>query len=277
MIKANAARVAPESLRAAVLDWAGTTVDFGSRAPVAAMLTAFERAGTPISLERAREPMGRAKLDHIRAVLTHPEVTESWAETHGRAPGEEDILRVYNEFLELQADCVADLSGLIPGCREAVSECREMGLRIGSSTGYTRALLTPVAERAKAEGYEPEVALCADDVSPGRPAPWLCVENAKRLGVYPLRAVVKVDDTPAGVAAGRNAGAWAVGVVSSGNEVGLGLEEYRSLAEQERHTLCERARRILLEAGAHYLIDTIAELPAVVSAINRRLAEGDLP
>lgn len=244
------------SLRAAVLDWAGTTVDFGSRAPIAAILAACEQAGVPVTEDEARAPMGRAKRDHLAELLRQPAVTARWRDMHGINPGEADIDSLYHDFLALQAECVVAQSGMIEGAAEAVAQCRAMGLAIGATTGYTRELLEPVATRARGEGYEPDVSLSADDVAPGRPAPWLCLEAAKRLGVFPMSAVVKVDDTVAGVAAGRNAGAWSVGVVHSGNEVGLSRDALEQVSPDERATRIGRAEERLREAGAHFLIPT---------------------
>ena len=264
-------------LEVAVLDWAGTAVDFGSRAPVAAILAAFEQAGAPVTAEEARRPMGRAKRDHLKALLEQPEVAERWLAARGAASTEADIDAIYADFLKLQAETVASHSAVITGCVEAVAACRELGMRIGSSTGYTRDLLAPVARRAKDEGYEPEVALSADDVSPGRPAPWLCIENARRLEASAMAAVVKVDDTPAGVLAGRNAGAWAVGVVVSGNEVGLSETAWSNLSDSDCDARRAAAAERLTAAGAHCLVDTIADLPEVVVSINQRLADGGRP
>ena len=55
-------------LKAAILDWAGTVVDHGSRAPMGAFVRAFAQFGVTVSIADARGPMGMAKWDHIRAV-----------------------------------------------------------------------------------------------------------------------------------------------------------------------------------------------------------------
>lgn len=260
-----------------MLDWAGTTVDFGSRAPIIAIRRAFEAVGVPVSEEEARQPMGRAKRDHLSTMLAQPALAKRWQAKFGSVADESAIDRIYHEFLALQAECVAQYSAVIEGCIAAIDKCRDRGVKIGSSTGYTRELLSKVADRAAAEGYRPDVMLSADDVSPGRPAPWLCVENARRLGVDNLAAVVKVDDTPAGVRAGRNAGAWSVGVVCSGNEVGLSEEALAALADDERASRVHAAQRALTEAGAHLLIDTIDDLPAAIDRIDGWLAERRRP
>lgn len=264
-------------LEAVVLDWAGTAVDFGSRAPIVAILAAFEAAGVPVTEAEARKPMGRAKRDHLRDLLAQDSVAQRWRAKHGQNADETALDRIYEDFLLRQAECVAENSGLIEGCLTAIEACRQRGLRIGSSTGYTANLLAKVALRASKEGYEPDVMLSADDVSPGRPAPWLCIENARQLGVSSMAAVVKVDDTPAGVTAGRNAGCWSIGVVASGNEVGLSSEALAALAGPERQAKLDAASKRLAAAGAHLLIDSIAELPEAVDCINTKLKSGERP
>ena len=268
---------AADRVKAVVLDWAGTTVDYGSRAPVMAILNAFQQVGVKVTEQEARRPMGRAKRDHLKELLADEAITQRWVATHGRAATEEDLDSIYAQFLSVQADSVAGYSGVIPGCCEAIAALSAQGVRVGSSTGYTRPLLERVAKRAKTEGFEPEVMLSADDVAPGRPAPWLCIENARRLGVYPMSSVVKVDDTPAGVTAGRNAGAWSVGVIDSGNEVGLSQTEFDALSAADRVAITDKAASRLTAAGAHFLISTIAELPAALMRINDLLADGKTP
>ena len=76
-------------VKALVLDWAGTVVDHGSRAPMGAFVKAFAAFGVPISIADARGPMGMAKADHIRAV--GHSVTAAWRARHGRDFGEADV------------------------------------------------------------------------------------------------------------------------------------------------------------------------------------------
>jgi beta-phosphoglucomutase-like phosphatase (HAD superfamily) len=61
-----------------IFDWAGTMVDFGCVAPVKALLEAFSRDGVEISEAAARRDMGKTKLDHVRGLLSHPEVDAAW-------------------------------------------------------------------------------------------------------------------------------------------------------------------------------------------------------
>jgi len=56
-------------------------------------------------------------------------------------------------------------------------------------------MMEVLAPKAKENGYEPDCIVCPDEVPAGRPFPWMCYENAIRLGAYPMQAIVKVGDT----------------------------------------------------------------------------------
>jgi phosphonoacetaldehyde hydrolase len=259
------------------LDWAGTTVDFGSRAPVLAVMEAFRRVDVPVTIEQARGPMGMAKREHLRTMLDMPEISDCWRKTHGRPSTSEDVDRLFAQFLPLQKEILAANAQLIPGCLEAVERCRSMGIGIGTSTGYTQELMDVLVPLARDQGFIPDAIVCASDVSPGRPAPWMCFENARRLGVYPMEALVKVDDTTVGIEAGLNAGMWTVGIARSGNLVGLSEDELNQLQPEEQTARIQAATDELSRCGAHVVIDTIADLPAALTEFSDRLRNGERP
>ena len=65
-------------LKAVILDWAGTVVDYGSCAPAGVFVEVFARHAVPITMQQARAPMGSEKRAHIAAVAAMPEVAEAW-------------------------------------------------------------------------------------------------------------------------------------------------------------------------------------------------------
>jgi phosphonoacetaldehyde hydrolase len=73
---------------------------------------------------------------------------------------------------------------------------------------------------------------------------------------------LKIGDTPADMAEGRNAGMICIGLSECGNEVGLSLEALQSLSAEERQQRIEQAEKRLKEAGADVVLRSIAELPA---------------
>lgn len=264
-------------IKGLVADWAGTTIDFGSRAPANVFVEIFRRRGVTITQEEARGPMGMSKREHIAALIQLDSVTEEWKSQHERLPVESDIDEMYEQFLPLQKETLASFCEMIPGAVDTINQCRDRGIAIGSSTGYTRALMDVVEPAAKEQGYEPDAVLCADDVPTGRPAPWLIYLAAMKMNVYPMAAIVKIDDTTVGIEAGRNAGTWTVGVSATGNQIGLSLQEYEALSVDERNARLSVARERYEAVGAHYVIDSIAELMPVIDEIETRLKAGESP
>jgi phosphonoacetaldehyde hydrolase len=221
--------------------------------------------------------MGMAKRDHVRAILALPRVHTAWTDAHGRAPDEADGDRLYADLAPLMREAAARHTTLIPGAVAAVAALREAGVRIGSCTGYTREMMADILPRAAAQGYAPDVVVCAGETAEGRPSPLMMWKVMVELGVWPASACIKVDDAEVGVAEGRNAGAWTVGVAASGNRVGLSTEAFEALTAADRHDRLAEARASLAGAGADFVIDTVADLSPIVEEIAARLARGERP
>ncbi len=253
--------------KAVVFDWAGTMVDFGSFAPMAVFVQAFARFGVEVSIAEARAPMGAPKRDHIKAMLGAPRIADAWARAHGHAPGDADIDAVYDVFVPMNEEVVADYATLVPGAGEAVARLRACGLKIGSTTGYTRSIMARVLPVAAAQGYAPDNLVCADDLPEGRPGPLGMYQCFIDLVVHPPAAVVKVDDTEPGIAEGVAAGCPTVGVTLSGNYVGRTAAELEAMAASEVAALRDAAAAKLLAAGADHVIDTVADLPALLERL----------
>jgi len=261
-----------QTLKAVVFDWAGTMIDFGSRAPVVALVRLFEGEGVPIGEAEARADMGMAKRDHIRAILSMPHVAAAWHTQHGAPPTEADGDRLFaaiGPMMRLAANACSDL---IPGAAAIAARLRAAGVPIGSCTGYTRAMMADILPRAAAQGYAPDLLVCAGDTLHGRPSPLMAWKALVELGAWPAEACVKVDDAEVGIAEGRAAGMLTVGIAASGNRVGLSLADWQALPEEDRAARREAARDALIGAGAHVVIDTVADLPQALSVLGVAVA-----
>lgn len=262
-------------IQAAIFDWAGTMVDFGSRAPMGVFVEAFSKFQVPVTIEQARGPMGLPKRAHIASMLAEPAIAAAWARARGAAPTEADIDAVYDVFLPLNEAVAADYADLVPGALDTVAALKARGIRIGSTTGYTRSIIERILPVAKRQGYAPETVVCAGDLPAGRPTALMMFKCFVDLDVEAPWRAVKVDDTEPGIAEGIAAGAWTVGLSLSGNEVGFGPEELAAapVAEVERRKAAAVAK--LEGAGAHYVIDTVADLMPVIDDIEARIARGE--
>jgi phosphonoacetaldehyde hydrolase len=259
------------TIKAVVLDWAGTTVDYGCIAPVIVFVEAFRQQGVDITMTEARAPMGMRKNDHIREITRMQRVREAWQHLHGRLPNDDDVQRMYEQFMPMQTEIIADYADPIPGTLEAMSYFQGRGIKVGSCTGYTRAIMDVLIPAAADLGYRPDAVVAGDEVPAGRPAPWMALKNAMHLGAYPLNAIVKVGDTVADIEEGLNAGMWTIGLAKTGNEIGLSEAEVAALPEEELESRLRSAYQRLGQAGAHYVVDGIGDVPAVIEEIERNL------
>ena len=271
-------RIYKGPVKLVIFDWAGTTLDYGCYAPAVVFVEVFKRHGVEITMEQARRPMGLKKLDHVRAISQQDEVAALWKKVHGKACTEADVQDMFEkDFVPLQVGCIADYSELIPGTVETVNELRKRGMKIGSTSGYFTEAMEINFREAKKQGYVPDVNACASDVPAGRPEPWMVLSNMQQARVFPPEAVVKIDDTKPGIAEGLNAGTWTIGLSKTGNEVGLNEEELAALPVEQVKRKIERAADGLAKSGAHYVAESIADVPPIITEIEHRLKMGEKP
>ncbi|MDR0219769.1 MAG: phosphonoacetaldehyde hydrolase [Enterobacteriaceae bacterium] len=266
-------------IHAVILDWAGTTVDFGSFAPTQIFVEAFRQAfDVEITLAEARVPMGLGKWQHIEALGKLSAVDARWQAKFGRSMTAADIDAIYAAFMPLQIAKVVDFSAPIAGVIDTIAAFRANGIKIGSCSGYPRAVMEKLVPAAARHGYSPDHWVATDDLAAGgRPGPWMALQNVIALGIDAVSHCVKVDDSAPGIEEGINAGMWSVGLAVSGNEFGATWEEYQAMSAQDIATRRDSAASKLYAAGAHYVIDSLADLPKVIAVINSRLAKGERP
>ncbi len=264
-------------IQAVILDWAGTVVDHGSRAPMGAFVRAFAQFGVTISIADARGPMGMAKRDHIREVGRAAAVDAGWRAVHGHAMSEAEIDAVMAVFEPMNVASVEAHADFIPGALDALAALRAQGIRIGATTGYTRPIMDVLAPIAARGGYTPELTVCAGDLPAGRPSPLMMWHAMAQMGIWPAESVVKVDDTTPGIGEGMAAGTWTVGLSLSGNMCGLSAEELAALDAAAIQDIRRKATSDLTDAGADLVIDSLAQLPWAITQINAWLDDGRMP
>jgi len=266
-------------VEAVIFDWAGTMVDFGSFAPTQIFVDAFKSAfDFDLTLDEARGPMGLGKWQHIEALGRDPAISSRWVSRFGHPMTEDDIHHIYETFIPLQVERVGLHSQLIPGALKVTQALRAQGIKIGSTTGYPRQVMDRLMKLTKDQGYEPDCTVCADDLLAGsRPGPWMALDCVQRLRIQAVGRCIKVDDTIPGIEEGLNAGMWTVGLSLSGSPAGLTLSEYQQASVGLKEDVRTRVSASLKEAGAHFVIDTVADLLPIVVQIDEKLALGLRP
>ena len=262
-----------------VLDWSGTTADAYVLAPAVVFVEVFKNQSVTISMEEARGPMGLRKDLHIQALTEVPEIRERWKSVHNRYPDKDDVARMFADFVPLQLACLRKYTALLPGVAETIKKFQSQGIKVGSSTGFTRVMVDILEEDAKKQGYVPDASVAGDEVEHGaRPKPFMVYRNLDLMDVHPIQSVVKVDDTTSGVGEALEAGCWGVGVARYSNYMNINsLEEADTLPATEIERRLALTREILRKSGAHYVVDSLVDLPPVIDDINARLARGERP
>ena len=255
-----------------VMDWAGSAVDYGCFAPVAAFIGSMAEIGITITSDDARKPMGLNKIDHIKALFDMPHIAAQFEKKYGHPVTETDVLERYEAFKKILFSSLAEYTDPIPGVVEVMHDLQTRGIKIGSTTGYTDEMMRIVAPAAAQKGYCPDLWVTADNLPAGRPYPYMIYTNMCRLAVPSVRNVIKYGDTVADMREGVAAGVWTVGVVTGSNELALTPEEVAAMPADELYRRKLAVRMRLLAAGAHYVVDNITELPALIEAIDQKLA-----
>ena len=238
-----------------IFDWAGTTVDYGCFAPVKAFIEAFEQFGITPTLEEVRKPMGMLKIDHVRTMLSMDRISGLWEEKQGRKWTEEDVQRVYELSESKILEIVHNYAEPKPYVVETVKKLREMGLKIGSTTGYTDEMMALVVPKAAELGYAPDCWFSPDSTNKkGRPYPYMIFRNMEKLELKDVSRVMKVGDTVSDILEGKNAGLVTVGILQGSSVMGLTQEEYEALSPEEREAAGKKAEQTYLEAGADYIV-----------------------
>lgn len=253
-----------------VFDWAGTIIDFGSLAPMGAFVGLFSRHGVPISIDQARVPMGLPKLDHIRALGAMPEIGQAWRAAHGGQDfTDRDAQNLLLEFEPMSAEAAWQNRAFIPGFLNTYDWLKSRGIRVATTTGYTRRIMTPVIEYARALGFTPDAVICCDDVLRSRPDPMGMFACCEAMGLKPGAHIIKVDDTAPGIEEGRNAQCYTIGVAASGNAMGWSLSDWENGDPSKRKEALAVAEQRLRTAGADLVLASVADLPQAIERMEQ--------
>jgi len=245
-------------IKAVIFDWAGTTVDYGSFAPIKGFIDGFKSIGIDITNEMARKPMGLSKLEHTRAI----------AAMLAEPVAEEQILKAYKVFEETLLSNIEQHCDIKDHVAETISALKRQGVKIGSTTGYTSQMMELVLPKAAEQGYTPDFCITPDQAGKGRPHPDMIRKNLAQFSISDPKEAVKVGDTLADIEEGKNAGCWTAGVIMGSSELGLSRNEVAALSADELEKRKAAVRAAYNKAGVDYIIDDIDGLMEIIRKIN---------
>jgi phosphonoacetaldehyde hydrolase len=266
-----------------MLDCSGTTMDRYVDAPAIVFVEVFKKYGVEVTMPEARGPMGLRKDLHIKAMTQIPSVRERFIAKFGREPKQSDVDAMFADFVPTQLALLRNgtYHTLLPGVGELCKGWQKQGIQIGVTTGFTRAMLDLLLAGAATQGFVPDTHCAGDEVEMPRPTAYMVIKNLERMGVYNIEnamlRTIKVDDTVSGAGEGAPL-CWRVAVSKWSNYVADSWDAVRKMSTAE---LADRERaskeKLVKESGAHYVIDDLQDMPAVIADVNTRLANGERP
>lgn len=257
-------------IEAVIFDWAGTTVDYGSLAPVVAFKAAFNTKNIFPTDDEIRQFMGMSKWDHIGEMLKLSTIRQQWIEEYDAEPNEDDRKELYTMFESALMAHLVKKTELKPGLLETVQFLNESDIHVATTTGYTPKMMDAVQQGAASLGYRPEIVLTSADVdNNGRPAPDMINKIMGEFGIENSQNVLKVGDTLVDIEEGQNANVKTVGIIEGSSLMGLTEDEYNNLSVEEQELACEAVRQQFESVGADFVINNLSDLSTIVKSLNQ--------
>jgi phosphonatase-like hydrolase len=190
----------PMPLKLIVLDIGGTLIADHGEVPDA-MLGAFARHGITVTPQEFSEWRGASKRGMVRHFVTREHKSEALIEP------------IYADFTETVTKAYEKVQP-IAGAEQALKELRAMDLILATTTGFDRLLTTAILARLGWPHYF-AASITSDDVSEGRPAPYMLFRAMEAARINETQVVMAVGDTPLDLQAANNGSMGAaIGVYS---------------------------------------------------------------
>jgi phosphonatase-like hydrolase len=207
-----------------VLDIAGTTVEEHGLVYQALADTVIAAGG---SAANVGDWMGADKYEAISSMLGRSEVDSEFEDFHDR------LAKYYAETPPTP----------ITGVPQALAHLRSNGVKVALTTGFDRPIVDGLLDVLGWRTDVLDAVVCVDDVSAGRPAPYMIFKAMELTGTRDVGRVLTAGDTVRDLEAGTNAGAACVVGVLSGSQTAAELGAVR-------HT---------------HLLKSVAEIPALLA------------
>ncbi|XP_074661078.1 phosphonoacetaldehyde hydrolase-like [Tubulanus polymorphus] len=273
-------RIYTGPVKACILDWCGTSANKYSLATTRVFDQFFKKYKVPIGVEHVRKSIGLRMDLQILEILKIPSVSKRWKDLHGQLPNEADVNSMYSDFVPMFMKSLHEYGELIPGTSKAIDSLKtDLNCKIGSTTCLSRSMVDILLNAAVKQGYHPNTTVASDEVNNGiHPKPHMIYKSMGLLDISPIQSVVKVGATSYTIHEALEAGCWAVAVSRYSNYMNINsFEEENEVSEDDMKQRNTVAQEILINSGAHYVIDSIVQLPDIVNEINHRLSKGEKP
>ncbi|MCI1984956.1 MAG: phosphonoacetaldehyde hydrolase [Lactobacillus sp.] len=249
------------TIEAVIFDWAGTTIDYGSRAPLLAFKRTFADYGVVVSEDAIRKDMGLDKRVHIRKLLGDPDVAAYFQERHQQLATDELVAEIFARFKATLLQILPETATLKPGVASLIAFLTANHIPYGTTSGYDADMLATLLPLVATRGYRPQVNITSEQTNGnGRPDPAMNRLAMLQLGVHDPARVLIVGDTVNDVLAAQNAGANAVGIIEGANLLALSQQEWDALPATAQQQHRQAVRTAYANAGADVIVNSAADL-----------------
>jgi len=271
-------------IRACIFDLGGTIVDRYSLTPLIAFRKAFKNYGIDLCPSLIRRDMGLNKMDHIDKIFEDSDIQKQWLGRNLERIDDRMKKELFKNFSNIQKIETIERMKIIPQTKKCIQYLQDNDILTGVTTGFDYEQTMRV--KSLLEVYNIHLdsyvsSTCLD--LPSRPQPYMIHKNMDNLKLDDPKRIIKLDDTVSGIQEGLNAGCLTVGVARW--SINMGINNYEdmmrldnvimdgsnnySLNYHDQKEKLKKSREILEKSGAHYVIDTLEELPGIIEHINR--------
>jgi phosphonoacetaldehyde hydrolase len=266
------------SLNSVILGLSGTIADPYSLAPTKALRHTFAVDDVPITWEEARIPDVRYHSENIKEVLYQSQVYRRWCDIKLSPPDQSTCIRLFDRYMKILPQYLQEYNQIIPGSQHTIQLLQNSyQMRVGIVSDLDSKYMDTMNDEIQKQG------ICADAYAGNQDdtpisTPFKLYKLLTQLDVCPIQSVVKVSSTVSGIQEGLQAGCWTVAVTRYCNYLGINTYNANdSLTDPDIQQKNTKAINKFVDIGAHYVIDTINDLPSVIDDINERLQDGDTP
>lgn len=243
------------------------------------LIDAFAKHGVSITREEARRPTGISKISHIREILTFPSVINRNKTSVYKFGSEKDTQDIFDLYKPLQLEALSDPESIrpLPGVIQTLQQLKEMGIKIGVTTGFDTAMMNVIINSSKENigQYFDHVVPCDHPfITRGRPCPDGVFINMMALHCDHVQSCIKADDTKSGLLEGINGGVNTLAVTRYSNLTGLyteDIDELEKVNKKEYLRIMTMATRELEEVKPTFLCESLVGLVPLIKLRNSKI------
>ena len=176
--------------------------------------------------------------------------------------------------MSLQKESILTKMSIIPETKQCIEYLKDRNIKIGITTSFPKEHMDLCIQVLNEHSIYPDVAVSSTCIpNRRRPEPHMIQEVMKQLNIKNPKEILKVDDEVIGIKEGLNANVYTCSVarwsfyMDISNEIeGKSIEGNKRTYERK----LDQSRKILMNSGTNYLINTLDSIYKPIDHINRK-------